>query len=247
MRVARLHIAQPLTGSGQVSLGEQASHHIMRVLRLRPGAALIVFDGSGHQYDATLLRATRRGAAIEIGALLGAATESPLHVTLVQGVSRGERMDLVMQKATELGVAAIIPVLSERSVVKLSGPRAARRTEHWQRVLISACEQSGRVRVPALAAPVDFDDWLATPEPVSTRLVLQPGSTGNIATLDRPADGRVLVAIGPEGGFSPREKELLGKRGFIPVAMGPRILRTETAALAALALVQAAWGDLGPG
>lgn len=247
MRVARLYVGQQLASAGPIALDAQAAHHITRVLRLRPGAALVIFDGSGRQYEATLLSATRRGAEIEVGAELPAFSESPLAVTLVQGVSRGERMDLVMQKATELGVTAIIPVLTERSVVRLSDSRAARRTEHWRRIITSACEQSGRAHVPALAAPLDFDEWLAATTLPATSLVLQPGAVASIATLAAPADARVTIVIGPEGGLTPRERELLLGRGCVAVGMGPRILRTETAALAALALVQASWGDLGGG
>lgn len=245
MRRARLYVEGRLPAAGRIELDGAAAHHIARVLRLRAGAPLVVFDGEGAQYSATLAAATKRGATIELGEPLPANCESPLSVTLVQGVSRGERMDFVMQKATELGVAAITPVLTERSVVRLDGERAERRMAHWRRIVIGACEQSGRTRLPALAAPVAFDDWLVSQSPDGTRLLLHPGAAASLAEVARPADSQVTVAVGPEGGFSPRERDLLLQRGYCGVHLGPRTLRTETAALAVLAMLQSNWGDLG--
>lgn len=247
MRVARLYVERSLSDGAEIDLDATAAHYILRVLRLKAGAQLAIFDGSGRQCPATLLHATRHGARIALGDCTVASTESPLSLTLVQGVSRGERMDLVMQKATELGVSAIVPVLTERSVVRLDAARAQRRSEHWRRIVIGACEQSGRVRVPALSAPTGFDDWVATAGASASgaRLLLQPGADVYPGELPQPQSLEATLAIGPEGGFSPRERELLAQNDYTAVTLGPRILRTETAAIALLAMLQALWGDAG--
>lgn len=241
----RLFVDQPLAAHGDLTLGRDLSRYAGRVLRCRPGDSLTLFDGSGAEFAATITRVARDGVAVTLGAARERSVESPLAVTLMQGVSRGDRMDTVIQKATELGVRNIVPVDSEFSVVRLDAARAANRLRHWQRVAASACEQCGRNRLPRIALPARLPELLSAPPEAGTlRLLLAPdGDDGIAAAADTLAALELLV--GPEGGFSDAERELALGQGFRPVRLGPRILRTETAAIAALALAQAAWGDLG--
>ena len=172
------------------------------------------------------------------------AGESPLKVHLVQGISRGERMDFVVQKATELGVKRITPLLTERGVVKLDDQRAKKRQQHWQKIAASACEQCGRVRLPLLDAPERLDAWLGNkPAHVESDVILRPGATQSLSAIDMPVT-KICILIGPEGGFTDAEYQLADAAGFVAVSMGPRVLRTETAAVAALTILQSRWGDL---
>ena len=226
------------------TLPESAAAHVTRVLRLAAGDPITLFDGSGADYDAVLRVAARSGVSAEIGERRDVHRESPLAVTLLQGISRGARMDTVMQKATELGVRIIQPVLAERSVVRLDAERSQSRLEHWQRIVISACEQCGRSMLPEVRPPRSLSDTLASLEPDTVGLTLDPAGK---ATLDQLVGNtsRVALAIGPEGGFTGKEIEALARAGFRGMRLGPRILRTETAPLAALAILQFARGDLG--
>ncbi len=226
------------------TLPESAAAHVTRVLRLAAGDPITLFDGSGTDYDAVLRVVARSGVSAEIGAGRPVARESPLAVTLLQGVSRGARMDTVMQKATELGVRIVQPVLAERSVVRLDAERSQSRLEHWQRIVISACEQCGRSTVPEVRPPQSLDDTLASLEPDTVGLTLDPAGTASLDQLLGTAS-RVALAIGPEGGFTGNEIAALVSAGFRGLRLGPRILRTETAPLAALAILQFARGDLG--
>ena len=244
MRINRVFVDQPLRTAAEVGLDADVSHHLSRVLRLKPGASLRVFDGTGAEFEATLVTATRRGARLAVEQAVANDSEPELRLTLAQGISRGERMDLVVQKATELGVARIVPLLTERSVVRLDAERGARRTAHWRRIVISACEQSGRCRLPDLEEPLAFEQWLDELPAAGARLSLQPGASRRVRDLEVPADGQATIVIGPEGGLSPRERELLDDEGFVHISLGPRILRTETAALAMVAMLQSHWGDL---
>ena len=244
MRINRVFVDQALRAAAEIRLDAEVSHHLTRVLRLKPGAGLRVFDGTGAEFEATLISATRRGARLAVERHVAIDNESGLRVTLAQGISRGERMDLVMQKATELGVAHIVPLLTERSVVRLTAERSARRAAHWRRIVISACEQAGRNRLPSVDQPLAFDAWLDKLPVSGTRLCLRPGAGRRVRDIEAPSDNQAVIAIGPEGGLSPREHELLETEGFIPVSLGPRILRTETAALTVLAALQSYWGDL---
>jgi 16S rRNA (uracil1498-N3)-methyltransferase len=210
-------------------------------LRLRPGDALSLFDGVGHEAEARLQRADGSGVWVDVLNCRMLDRESPLVLNLAQGISAGERMDYTLQKAVELGVAAIQPLAMVRSVVKLAGDRADKRRAHWQGVVVSACAQSGRNRVPALAAPLTLADWLAAAPPPGLRL--DPEATLSLADLPPPVAPLWLIA-GPEGGFDPRERQQLDRAGWLAVRLGPRVLRTETAALAALAAMQVLWGDL---
>lgn len=244
MRTPRVFHSTPLKGKDRVALDAGAAKHLSTVLRLRPGAPLLLFDGSGFEFEAKIEQADKRQVWVKLNGMHGPAVESPLHVTLAQGVSRGERMDYTVQKAVELGVSTILPVLTERSVVKLDKDNSAKKCEHWQAVVVGACEQSGRVRVPEVQPPVTLANFLAASPQADLKLLLDP-LAGNAANdLPKPADGRVLLLVGPEGGLSEHERNLAARVGFTGLKLGPRILRTETAALVALSLLQSQWGDL---
>ncbi len=242
-RAPRFHLDAELRSGTRILLSERAAHHALRVLRLRPGDEVVLFNGRGGEYQGVLASAGRRGLAAEVGAWHDVERESPLDATLVQGLSSGERMDLTIQKAVELGASAIRPVLTERSVVRLASERARNRLEHWRRIAVAACEQCGRNRLPTLHAPVALADYCAQPDDASLRLLLAPEAT--VALRDSVARiGRtVALAAGPESGFTAAEEANLAGAGFIPVRLGARVLRTETAALAALAALNALAGD----
>lgn len=237
-RAPRLFIADGLRPGAKLPLAAQAAHHVARVLRLREGEAVVLFDGRGGEYEARVYFPGRGHVVAEVTGRQDIERESALAVTLVQAVSTGEKMDYTVQKAVELGVAAIHPVLAERSVVRLSGERASKRLAHWQRIAIAACEQCGRNRVPPIAEPVPLETY--RPAPGSTRILLSPAGEGSLRQL---AKGPVTLAAGPEAGFSEAEESRLARAGFTPVRLGPRVLRTETAALAALAALNALTGD----
>jgi 16S rRNA (uracil1498-N3)-methyltransferase len=242
MRLTRVYVDAPLASGMRVTLQGSAAGHLTRVLRLRVGEALTVFNGAGGEYAASIEHAHAGRVAVAIGELRAIERESPLTLTLAQGVSRGERMDLVVQKATELGASGLTPVLAERSVVRLTAQQAERRLNHWRAIAIAACEQSGRNRLPAIASPVPLKDFLRTSDG-SMRLVLSPAATATLADLPRLVSA-VTVLIGPEGGLAEAEQEAAVAAGFKPVRLGPRVLRTETAAIAALTLLQREFGDL---
>ncbi|MDX1653979.1 MAG: 16S rRNA (uracil(1498)-N(3))-methyltransferase [Candidatus Competibacteraceae bacterium] len=241
MRIPRLHLPGPLSAAAERDLEGPALHYLTRVLRLKPGAPLVVFDGRGGEYRAVLTRVERRRARLRLEDFDPREVESPLAVTLAQAVSRGERMDYTLQKAVELGVTAIQPLLTGRSVVNLAGERQARRLEHWQGVVVGACEQSGRNRIPELLAPRELEPWLGNFQ--GRGLLLDPEAVGSLAQWPFSQEPLTLL-IGPEGGFNPRELAAARGAGFQGVRLGPRVMRTETAGVAALAVLQALWGDL---
>lgn len=244
MRVTRCHIEHPLALDQTLSLPEEAANHLVRVMRLREGDGCVLFNGDGHDYRATLVLVGKRDAQVRIDAVVAVDNESPLRITLLQGIARGEKMDLILQKATELGVAAIVPVNAERTEVKLDAARAEKRLAHWTSVVVAACGQSGRARVPTVAAPASLLEAARQMPVEALKLTLDPLGEHRLSTLP-PAPGGVVIAIGPEGGWSPRDRQALGEAGFQGLQLGPRILRTETAGLAAIAAVQARLGDLG--
>jgi 16S rRNA (uracil1498-N3)-methyltransferase len=232
-------------GRTPVALDARAAHHLRTVLRLRAGERVRLFDGRGWDLEAELTEVPRRGAVrarplrrIEVD------NESPLPVTLCQGISRGERMDFALQKSVELGVARIVPLWTERSARRFTGPRMERRLAHWRGVIVSACEQCGRARIPELVPPLELEELEAPRDPGLAALWLDPAAGEGLGTLPE-APRAVWLVAGPEGGFSERERGRLRRAGFHAVRLGPRVLRTETAALAALAAVQTRWGDLG--
>ena len=244
MRKVRVFVDAPLVAGAQVQLPPFAAEHLTRVLRLPDGAALTCFNGDGSDYAATLAAQSRDRVLVRIGAASPNPHESPLRITLVQAIARGERMDLILQKATELGVYRIVPVVSERTEVKLDEDRADRRLRHWQRVVESACEQCGRAYVPQVEPARDLTLVAADASRVATlKLAMHPG--GDRLRDAAPAGTEeAMLAVGPEGGFSERDLDALALAGFRRLRLGPRILRTETAGLAALALLQAKLGDL---
>lgn len=243
MRTIRIHVDQPLTVRQSLALPSQASEHVARVLRLAAGHPLVLFNGDGSDYDAVIQEVRKREVSVEIIATRAVHSESPLALTLAQGVARGEKMDLIMQKATELGVCRIVPLLTERSEVKLDAARADKRLAHWRAVVASACEQSGRARLPEIEAPVALSAWAPTlTADGALRLALLPDGTQRVRDLQPPVTRAVLV-VGPEGGLGDRDIATLTEHGFRGLQLGPRILRTETAGLAALAALQAVHGD----
>jgi 16S rRNA (uracil1498-N3)-methyltransferase len=237
-RVPRLFVDADLKAQTRLALPEDAAHHAARVLRLREGDAAVLFDGRGGEYEARLFMPGRGRVTAEIGEWRDIERESPLAVTLVQAVSSGEKMDFTIQKAVELGVAAIQPVLAVKSVVRLSAEREEKKLAHWKRVVIAACEQCGRNRIPQVGEPAPLDRYRAPSG--SSKILLSPAGAQALAGL---AKGPVALAVGPEAGFSAEEERLLERAGFVPARLGPRILRTETAALAALAALNALAGD----
>lgn len=247
MTVPRIYVHRGVAGSARpgdtAALDPVAAHHVARVLRLRRGNPVVLFDGSGGEFDATVQTVAREQVRVVVERHRPVSRESDLHVCLVLGVSRGERMDWALQKTVELGVSEIAPVLSERSVVKLEPERGERRMAHWARVVRSACEQSGRTRLPCLHPPRPLSEWLAAGGPPGTRIALDPIAPP-LSEQVAPA-AAVVLAVGPEGGFSEAELERLDAHGFRRVSLGPRTLRTETAAAAAVLLAQLRWGDMG--
>jgi 16S rRNA (uracil1498-N3)-methyltransferase len=248
VRLTRIYVPARLAAEARVELPSGQSLHLTRVLRLAEGAPLTIFNGKGGEYTAAIETIRRGSVTVRVGAHHPIERESPLDVTLLQGIARGEKMDLILQKATELGIARIIPLTMTRSSVRLTDETSARKREHWQAVVAGACEQCGRNRVPEVAAPV------ALPEAVRTvatglKLLLSPDETAEaLGTLlaGSMAQGLPAVAllVGPEGGFDPDEVRIARLAGFVSCRLGPRVLRTETAALAALAALQARAGDL---
>ncbi len=244
MRLTRSHVALPLHCDQEVTLPEESANHLLRVLRLREGDACILFNGDGSDYHARITVAGKREARALVERAQALSNESPLRITLLQGIARGEKMDLILQKATELGVAAIVPVNAERTEVKLDAVRMEKRLAHWRSVVVSACEQSGRARVPTVAAPLGLHEAAQASDPQARRLTLDPQGEHRLSTLSANVDQGLIVAIGPEGGWSPRDRATLADAGFTGLQLGPRILRTETAGLAAIAALQARFGDL---
>jgi 16S rRNA (uracil1498-N3)-methyltransferase len=242
MRLTRVYVDAALEPGTRVRLQGSAASHVTRVLRLRLGEALTLFNGAGGEYAARIDQAHGGEVTLAVGEQQMIERESPLPLTLVQGISRGERMDLVVQKATELGVGRIVPVLTERSVVRLDAHQADRKLIHWRAIVVSACEQSGRNRLPEVLPPAGLREFLRSGAATGTRLLLSPLAPRRLAEV-KP-DGGATVLIGPEGGLSEEEQQAAVQAGFEAVRMGPRVLRTETAALAALALLQQLGGDL---
>jgi len=244
-KLTRLYVPGELVPGRAFALPRQQAHHASRVLRLKAGAAVTLFNGGGAEFDAIVTRVAGDAVSVKVGDARDCARESPLEIVLGQALSSGERMDYTVQKAVELGVAAIHPLAAVRSIVRLTGERAEKRVAHWQAVAISACEQSGRNRVPPVAPVTEFAAWLgrrAAGGAGALRLLLSPAGATRLRDLPRPAASIVLLA-GPEGGFTPEEEAAALHYGFAPVRLGPRVLRTETAAVAALAALQALWGD----
>lgn len=244
MSVPRFHCTRPFAAGERTALPGDVFHHAARVRRLRVGDEIVLFAGDGVEIRARLTTVTRSAAEIAILDVRQVERESPLSITLIQGISAGDRMDYTLQKAVELGIAAIVPAFAGRSVVRLSAERADKRRTHWQEVVISACEQSGRNRIPAVAVVADLDRALAdaSAAPFAQRYVLSVEGGARLRDLARPS-GPIALLAGPEGGLTTLEEGDAKRAGFAPISLGPRVLRTETAAVAALAAMQALWGD----
>jgi len=241
--MTRIYLDSPLSAGQAITLPDAAARHVVGVLRLRAGNELIVFNGRGGEYSAVIRSCDRRHAAIEVLAHSPRERESPLAVTLAQALSRGDRMDFSIQKAVELGVTRIVPFNARRTNVKLSGKRAATRLGHWLGVVRHACEQCGRNTLPAVA-PLQSLETLLNDESFDTVVVLDPTGTGELPAVGRQA-GTILLVIGPEGGFDAEELARLNAAQAVRVRFGPRILRTETATVAGLVMLQSRYGDLG--
>jgi 16S rRNA (uracil1498-N3)-methyltransferase len=244
MRVTRIHAAAPLVVGEEVVLPLQAGEHLTRVLRLEPGAKCTLFNGLGGEYAAELGPPGKQVRA-RVLSHDPVERESPLSITLLQGVARGERMDLIVQKATELGVTRIVPVLAERSVVKLDARQRERKLAHWQAIAVSACEQCGRNRLPEVAEAQSLGDAIAALPADTRRCLLAADGAESLAAAAREPAGGIVLLIGPEGGLADNERKFARAHSFESYRLGPRILRTETAGLAALAMLQALAGDLG--
>ncbi|MEH6589436.1 MAG: 16S rRNA (uracil(1498)-N(3))-methyltransferase [Halioglobus sp.] len=241
MRIPRIYTAQALAANSVLTLEPQASAHIGRALRMRAGDAITLFNGDGNSYNATIDEIGKRAATINVLEQLLADNESPLQIELGIAISRGDRMDWIVQKATELGVNRITPLQTERGEVKLKGERAEKKLGHWRQISISACEQCGRNQLPQLSPLTGLDSWLSNVS-AQRKFVLHHRDT----SLDKSpkAPESVAILVGPEGGLSPAEIDVAIDKGFEALTLGPRVLRTETAPLAAIAILQAAWGDM---
>ena len=243
MRIPRIYTDSPLYTGSPCELDDNAANHVGRVLRMQPGHQLRLFNGDGKDYTATITEAGKKNVTVTIESAEANATESPLTIVLGQTLSKGDRMDYAVQKAVEMGVTTIAPLTTERSDVKLKGDREEKRLRHWQQVAISAAEQCGRAKVPNILPVMTVAEWLQYSQTFDLRLVLHHRTEHSLNTLEKPAS--VALMIGPEGGLSADEIALAEQNGFLPVALGPRVLRTETAPVAAMALCQWLWGDIG--
>lgn len=245
MRIPRVYYPGALSPGTTVALNDRAAGHLLRVLRLPAGAPVTLFNGRGGEYRAELQPSGKRACSARIISHDPAEIESPLRITLGQSVARGARMDYLLQKAVELGVTAIVPLISENSTVRLTPERQAVRFEHWKGVCASACEQCGRNRLPDLVPPRPLAAWLSRddePSRHALKIVLDPAGEQRLARLPRPGD-EVILLSGPEGGFTPAEIAASVQNGFVRLRLGPRILRAETAPLAAITAMQTLWGD----
>ena len=239
--MTRLYFPSEIAEHGECHVVAGQAHHVIHVLRLQPGATLTLFDGRGVEYSALIKRIDKSGLTLTVTDRREVSRESPLTVLLAQGISSGERMDYTVQKCVELGVSAIQPLVTQRSVVRLAGDRADKRVAHWRVVAAAACEQCGRNQLPDILPVQPLVKWLGMPMN-GARFLLSPHLQMRLRDTKRP-DGLVTLLVGPEGGWNDEERAATRLAGFTPMALGPRVLRTETAAVAALAAMQALWGD----
>lgn len=243
MHTTRIFVESPLHCDEKIELPDAASHHISKVLRMRPDQKLHVFNGQGGYYTAVITAIGKRTVDIVPLEFIGEERESILKITLAQGISRGQHMDYTVQKAVELGVTIIVPLITEFCNVQLTGDRAVKKLAHWRSIVIHACEQCGRTRLPDILQPTSFRDWIdRDPQPVKIILTPTAGLTMKNVTVQEP---EISLLTGPEGGFSETEINAATATGYQVVNLGSRILRTETAAVAAVCAVQVLWGDLG--
>jgi len=241
--ITRLYYPKPIEPGQTICLDKNASHHLIRVMRNRIDAELIIFNGDSFEYHSTIVNDDAKSCRVSINKKNSTQRESPLNITLLQGISRNDRMDVCLQKSTELGVTTIIPVICERTTTKLNTERTLKKHQHWQQIIISACEQSGRCVIPELQPITACSDALKTPVD-HCKLVLAPNSTTSLKDVPQPVNG-ITILIGPEGGLTQDELKLAETANFKGISLGPRILRTETAGPACIAGIQTLWGDLG--
>jgi 16S rRNA (uracil1498-N3)-methyltransferase len=243
MSLHRFYCPDSLLVGATVQLPDSAAAHAARVLRMAEGDQAILFNGDGNDYMCRLVSIKKSSVAAQVISVAHVTNESPLNIILLQGISSGDRMDYTIQKAVELGVHEIYPISTERSVVKLDAARAEKRLEHWRQVVASACEQCGRAFVPKVHAPLTLKAWLSNhPHTSNCRIQLNPISAKRLADIAIPQQA-VELLVGAEGGLNPTEIEMATAHGFQSMLLGPRILRTETAALAAIASIHTLWGD----
>lgn len=240
----RVYQPTPLSLHQEVTLNAEPSHHLARVLRACIGDPVTIFNGLGGEYECEITHIDKRHVTVRVCHFSPRETESPLNLCLAQGISRGEKMDYTIQKAVELGVKSILPLFTERSTVKLDEERREKRLQHWQSIIISAAEQSGRNQLPTIALPHPFSQGLSTLKN-DLCFILSPTATQSLRSHTVPPDQRIVLFIGPEGGFSEKEVAQAEQAGCLPLSLGPRILRTETAAVAAITLLQTHFGDMG--
>jgi 16S rRNA (uracil1498-N3)-methyltransferase len=243
MREPRIYVEQALQSGLTLALGQDASHHISRVLRMRVGQRIWLFNGLGGSYLAEISVIRKRQVDVILSMFNDEQQESNLQITLAQGISRAQHMDYTLQKAVELGVSRIVPVITEFSNVQFDPQRKEKKLLHWRKIIISACEQCGRNILPEILAPKPLTDWLQM-DSNTLKLLLHPGAGQRLSALQNLDESLVLLS-GPEGGFSPPEVEQIIASGYLSVALGPRVLRTETAAAAAISACQTLWGDMG--
>ncbi|MFT4928044.1 MAG: 16S rRNA (uracil1498-N3)-methyltransferase [Phenylobacterium sp.] len=246
MRIPRIYhstnLADAFSSGTLVALDPEAAGHIGRVLRMQPDQEIILFDGTGGEYNATIINASKKNVGVQLNDFNDRSCESPLSIHLGQGISRGDKMDFTIQKIVELGVTEVTPLFTERCGVKLSGERLEKKWQQWQKIMASACEQCGRNTVPVVHKPISLDLWLQQPSN-ELKINLHPRANDSIKTLSPPQNG-IRLLIGPEGGLSDKEIDTTVTAGFTEIVLGPRILRTETAGLTVVAALQLQFGDL---
>jgi len=244
MRDIRVHTKQPLSSGTEIILDDFAAKHIGTVLRLNPGKFVTIFNGEGGEFKSTITKIKRNKITLLVGEHVKTTNESPLNIHLGIGISRGDRMDTVIQKSTEVGVTEITPLFTERVGVKLQNDKLKSRLLHWQKVCISACEQSHRTKIPIINSPKKIENWIQS-APAQKKIMLDPKGKTQISTLkNNNAIVDISLLIGPEGGFSAREVEIAKNSEFDQISLGPRILRTETAPIVAISIFQSMWGDI---
>lgn len=243
MPLTRIYQDTPLDLNMVIRLDDNASHHIARVLRAKVNESLFLFNGQGGEYLATINHIDKKGVIVHIHQYVNRDVESPINLILAQGIAKGEKMDFIVQKAVELGVKTIYPLITERGDVRLDGTRAEKRLQHWQAIAMSACEQCGRNRLPVIVPPQPLNIWL-TQYQADLAFVLTPHVPGPLSEKPVAAASSIALLIGPEGGLTEKEITQATQEGFQPLRLGPRVLRTETATITALSVIQAQYGDL---
>ncbi|MGR5093217.1 16S rRNA (uracil(1498)-N(3))-methyltransferase [Vibrio maritimus] len=243
MRIPRIYHPETIQSLGTLALSDDAAGHIGRVLRMKEGQEVLLFDGSGYEFPATITSVGKKNVDVDIQEKVESSIESPLDLHLGQVISRGDKMEFTIQKSVELGVNTITPLISERCGVKLDAKRFEKKLQQWQKIAISACEQCGRNTIPVIRPIMSLEEWCAEPSE-ALKLNLHPRAKYSINTLPEPVN-KVRLLIGPEGGLSAQEIEMTEQYQFEETLLGPRVLRTETAALTAITALQVRFGDLG--